>query len=53
MRPVFEAGDALLFDEMLLHRTAIEPEMTHERYTLESWFFAPSHYPHDQIPIAF
>jgi hypothetical protein len=53
VRPVFEAGDALLFDEMLLHRTAIDPEMIHERYALESWFFAPSHYPHDQIPVTF
>lgn len=53
VRPIFAAGDAVLFDDMLLHRTAIDPEMTHERYAIESWFFAPSHYPPDQIPVTF
>ena len=53
MRPIFEPGDALLFDERFLHRTAVEPEMTRERYAIESWFFAPSHYPGDQIPLVF
>jgi hypothetical protein len=53
LRPVFEAGDALLFDERFLHRTAAEPTMTAERYAIESWFFAPSHYPGDQVPILF
>jgi hypothetical protein len=53
VRPVFEAGDALLFDERFLHRTASEPTMTEERYAVESWFFAPSHYPGDQVPILF
>jgi Phytanoyl-CoA dioxygenase (PhyH) len=52
-RPIFAAGDAVLFDEMLLHRTAVEPEMTRERYAIESWFFAPSQYPTDQIPLTF
>ena len=52
-RPIFEAGDAMLFDDMLLHRTAIDPEMTRERYAIESWFFAPSRYPGDQIPVTF
>ena len=52
-RPIFNAGDAVLFDEMLLHRTAVEPEMTRERYAIESWFFAPSRYPTDQIPVTF
>jgi len=40
--PTFEAGDALLFDEILLHRTHLAPEMTDVRYALECWFFAPS-----------
>jgi hypothetical protein len=53
LRPILEAGDAMLFDDLFLHRTAIEPEMTHERYAIESWFFAPSHYPHAQIPVTF
>jgi hypothetical protein len=52
-RPIFEAGDALFFDERFLHRTAITDAMTHERYAIESWFFAPSHYPKDQLPVVF
>jgi hypothetical protein len=51
-RPIFEAGDALLFDEMFLHRTAVSGVMRHERYAIESWFFAPSHYPEKHIPVA-
>lgn len=50
-RPRFRAGDALLFDELLLHRTALEPTMTQPRYAIESWFFAPSTYPDGQVPI--
>jgi hypothetical protein len=50
IRPRFEPGDALLFDEMFLHRTATDETMTRERYAIESWFFAPSVYPGDQIP---
>jgi len=50
-RPVFEPGDALLFDELFLHRTACEPEMTRERYAIETWLFAPSVYPDKQIPL--
>lgn len=68
VRPVFEAGDALLLDHMNLHRTATGPEMTHDRYAIEAWFFAPSTYgamtnsyddgdtkkiPADQIPIIY
>ncbi len=53
VRPIFEPGDALLFDGRLLHRTAAEPTMRHDRYAIESWFFAPSHYPHDQVPVYF
>jgi hypothetical protein len=50
-RPVFAPGDALLFDELFLHRTACEPEMTRERYAIETWLFAPSVYPGKQIPL--
>ncbi len=68
VRPVFEAGDALLLDHMNLHRTATDPAMTHDRYAIEAWFFAPSTYgamtniyddgetkkiPADQIPIVY
>jgi hypothetical protein len=53
VRPIFEPGDALLFDDFFLHQTGVSPGMTHERYAIESWFFAPSTYPDDQIPILF
>ena len=53
VRPRFEAGDAMLFDEMFLHRTGVSPDMTRDRYTIEAWFFAPSSYPEAQIPIVF
>ncbi|MDQ1461686.1 MAG: hypothetical protein QOI08_3170 [Actinomycetota bacterium] len=53
LRPIFEPGDALFFDERFLHRTAVSEAMTRERYAIESWFFAPSHYPGDQLPVVF
>ncbi len=53
VRPIFEAGDALLFDQRFLHRTAVDAAMTRSRYAVESWFFGPSHYPHDQVPVYF
>jgi hypothetical protein len=52
-RPVFRAGDALLFDDRNLHATACSPEMTKDRYAIEAWFFAPSAYPADQVPVVF
>jgi len=45
VRPKFEPGDAMLFDHLLIHRTANEPNMTKQRYAIETWFFAPSTYP--------
>jgi len=51
VRPAFRAGDALIFDELFLHRTAVGPAMTRSRYAIESWFFAPSTYPDGQVPI--
>ena len=51
-RPQFEAGDALLFDHRLVHRTASSATMVRERYALESWFFTPSKYPAEgQVPL--
>ena len=52
-RPIFEPGDALLFDHFFLHRTASDPEMTRDRYAIETWFFAPSAYPDKQVPLVF
>jgi len=49
--PVFKAGDALLFDHLMLHRTALRPGMTKQRWASENWFFAPSRYPMDQVPL--
>ena len=51
VRPHFEPGDALLFDHLMLHRTASEESMTDQRYAIETWFFAPSAYPPEQVPI--
>jgi hypothetical protein len=50
--PRFKAGDALLFDQLLLHRTGIRPDMTAERLAIESWFFAGSTFPMVQMPLA-
>lgn len=43
IRPEFDPGDALLFDERMIHRTFLSEEMTEERLAIECWFFAPSH----------
>lgn len=43
--PRFKAGDILMFDQWLLHRTHRLPDMPHTRYAIESWFFAPSVFP--------
>jgi hypothetical protein len=51
MRPEFAPGDALLFDEMLLHRTAGGGDMTMPRLAVESWFFASSQYPGHHIAV--
>lgn len=53
VRPVFAPGDAIMFNQLTLHRTGVSPEMTKDRYAIESWFFAPSTYPYPQVPIAF
>ena len=53
VRPEFAPGDALLFDHLLLHSTAIEETMTRERHAMETWMFAPSAYPEGQIPLVF
>jgi hypothetical protein len=53
LRPIFEPGDVLLFDELLLHATAAEPEMPNMRYAVESWFFGASGFPREYAPLAF
>lgn len=49
--PVFEPGDALLFDHFFLHRTGIPAALAKDRFAIESWFFAPSAYPAAQVPL--
>ena len=51
VRPHYRAGDVMLFDELLLHRTALDPSMTRQRHAIESWFFAKTDYPSGQVPI--
>ena len=51
VRPRFAAGEALLFDQFCVHRTAVSPTMTKPRFAVESWFFAASTYPADRIPL--
>jgi len=52
LRPIFEPGDVLLFDEMNLHSTAADPSMPNPRYAIESWFFGLSGFPSEYVPIA-
>jgi hypothetical protein len=40
--PVYEPGDALVFDQRTVHRTGSRPGLTSSRHAIESWFFAPS-----------
>lgn len=49
--PHFAPGDAIFFDHMNLHRTGVQPGMTKERLAIEWWFFAPSCFPYEQVPI--
>lgn len=53
VRPQFGPGDALLFDHLFLHRTAVSAGMTNERHAIETWLFSPSSYPDGQIPIVY
>jgi hypothetical protein len=53
VRPIFEPGDVVLFDELCLHSTALDPAMTKNRYAVESWFFGPSAFPAEYVPLAF
>jgi hypothetical protein len=51
--PEFEPGDAIAFDDLLLHRTAAHDDMNIARYSIESWFFAPQEFPRTLLPIVF
>jgi hypothetical protein len=52
VRPIFEPGDALFFDELFLHKTGSDPSMPKPRFAIENWFFGGSCFPSDYAPIA-
>jgi hypothetical protein len=52
LRPTFEPGDALLFDELFLHKTGSDPSMPKPRFAIENWFFGASGFPEDYAPLA-
>ena len=52
VRPTFEPGDAVFFDELCLHQTASDPSMPNPRFAIESWFFGGSAFPEQYAPIA-
>jgi hypothetical protein len=52
VRPIFEPGDVLLFDDLFLHTTAAEPSMRKSRLAIESWFFGASASPEKYSPLA-
>jgi uncharacterized small protein (DUF1192 family) len=52
IRPIFEPGDAIFFDERFLHQTASDPSMRKPRYAVENWFFGGSRFPQEYAPIA-
>jgi hypothetical protein len=53
VRPIFEPGDALFFDELFLHKTGSDPSMPRPRYAIENWFFGASAFPGEYGPLAF
>ena len=52
VRPIFEPGDAIFFDELFLHQTGSDPGMRKPRYAIENWFFGGSAFPSEYAPIA-
>ncbi|MCU0269261.1 MAG: phytanoyl-CoA dioxygenase family protein [Acidimicrobiales bacterium] len=53
LRPEFKAGDAVLFDDLFLHRTSVAEGNLGRRHTIECWFFAPSRHPEHYCPLVF
>jgi uncharacterized small protein (DUF1192 family) len=52
IRPIFEPGDALFFDELFLHQTGSDASMPNPRYAVENWFFGGSGFPSEYAPVA-
>jgi hypothetical protein len=51
IRPIFEPGDALFFDELFLHKTGSDPAMPNPRFAIENWFFGGSAFPVEYAPL--
>lgn len=51
VRPVFEPGDAMFFDDLFLHKTGSDPSMPNPRFAVENWFFGPSGFPGEYAPM--
>lgn len=51
--PLFEPGDALLFDEMTIHGSHFVEGMSETRYSMETWFFAPGACPEELGVVVF
>jgi hypothetical protein len=52
LRPIFEPGDAMLFDDLFLHKTGSDPAMPKPRFAIENWFFGGSAFPTEYAPLA-
>jgi Phytanoyl-CoA dioxygenase (PhyH) len=52
VRPIFNPGDALFFDELFLHKTGSDPSMPNPRFAIENWFFGASAFPAEYAPLA-
>jgi Phytanoyl-CoA dioxygenase (PhyH) len=52
IRPIFEPGDAVFFDDLFLHATGSDPSMPKPRFAIENWFFGGSAFPTDYAPVA-
>jgi hypothetical protein len=52
VRPRFEPGDAMLFDDLCVHRPGSNPTMPNVRYAVETWFFGPASFPDGYTPLA-
>jgi hypothetical protein len=53
LHPTFEPGDVVLFDNFFLHATWVHDQMPDMRYAIESWFFSPSSFPEEYVPLLF
>ena len=49
--PALEPGDAILIDEMTMHRTGAPPRNPQARAWAITWFFAPSRFPEQRHPL--